>query len=165
MTEQDLDRIEADLGIILPLVYRQLVCPFPIPTYAGNGERSSMSLWDSAEDLIRFNRELRMGSRFQKAWPAYMFALGRDGTGCTEAIDLRDPNHHVLWINCCDINQIPSDYGTSPSLNSWAAEYLENQRVMLLENGVHRTIWGVWHWRGFNLAGCTWCGGGSGVVP
>lgn len=127
----DLDRIEKALGIRLPAVYRKLVAPFPIPAYAGN---TDTELWDDVEALIELNRELRSGRR-TSPWPEHIFAIGRDGSGCASAIDLRDPMAPVWWADRCHLDVVGTAQ-ESPSLAVWAEQRLADLRVDLEEKGI-----------------------------
>jgi hypothetical protein len=124
--------MEKALGIRLPVVYRELVVPFPIPAYAGN---TDTELWDDADSLIAFNRELRAGYGIARPWPEHMFAIGRDGSGCARAIDLRDPLGPVWWADRCHLDAIGSA-PESPSLAAWAEQHLADLRVELEEKGI-----------------------------
>ncbi len=140
MTEFDLNQIESELGIKLPPVYRQKMSPFPIPTYAGSGDTSGLELWDSAKDLIQLNRELRVETRYQKPWPSHFFALGKDDSGCNQAIDLRDATCRVLWVDRGHVDSVDLDYKLYPTFLDWAGDYLESVRVDLLERGIDQNM-------------------------
>ncbi len=132
LTADDLTRVETALGIQLPAVYRTLMVPFPIPAYAGN---TDTELWDDADSSIELNRELRTGDRQTGLWPEHMFAIGRDGSGCASAIDLRDPMGPVWWADRCHLDAIGTAQ-ESPSLAAWAEQHLAELRVDLEEKGV-----------------------------
>ena len=136
MTDSDLNRIETELGIRLPFAYRQLVCPYPIATYVGNGEVLAMSLWDSASELIQLNLELRQGYLCGLPWPHHYFALGRDGTGSAELIDLNDVECRVIRADKCNIQSTEGARENSPCLKEWADQYLEEVRTDLFERGI-----------------------------
>ncbi len=133
MTAEDLTRVETALGIRLPVVYRDLVVPFPIPAYAGN---SDTELWDDPDALIELNRELRTGYCSAAPWPEHMFAIGRDGSGCASAIDLRDAKAPVWWADRCHLDAVGTAQ-ESPSLAAWADQHLAELRVELEEKGVN----------------------------
>jgi hypothetical protein len=124
--------MEQALEIRLPAVYRELVVPFPIPAYAGN---SDSELWDDPDSLIQLNHELRGGTGGIQPWPAHMFALGRDGSGCTRAIDLRDPAGPVWWADRCHLDAVGSG-PEFPSLIAWAEGHLAEWAVELEEKGL-----------------------------
>lgn len=124
MTESELARIEEALGLVLPAAYRTLVVPFPLPAYVGNAETE---LWDDPDQLIELNRELRAGTSFVRPWPAHMFAMGRDDSGCASAIDLQDPASPVWWVDRCHLDTAGSGQ-VSSSLAPWAEQYLFDLR-------------------------------------
>ena len=132
MTADDLTRVESTLRVCLPVVYRELVVPFPIPAFAGN---TDTELWDDADALIELNRELRVGYCSAAPWPEHMFAIGRDGSGCARAIDLRDPMGPVWWADRCHLDGVGTAL-ESPSLAAWAEQHLADLRVDLEEKGV-----------------------------
>ena len=100
MTVEDIKRVESALGITLPSAYSKVLAVFPVPAYAGNSE---MMLWDDADALIALNRELRKGRSFEKPWPRRFFALGQDAGGCSDALDLDDPE----FSPACGLRPIP----------------------------------------------------------
>jgi hypothetical protein len=132
MTADDLTRVETALAIRLPAVYRDLVVPFPIPAYAGNADTE---LWDDPDALIALNRELRAGDGAAAPWPEHLFAIGRDGSGCASAIDLRDPMAPVWWADRCHLDAVGTAQ-ESPSLVTWAEQHLADLRVELEEKCV-----------------------------
>jgi hypothetical protein len=132
MTDGDLDRIEAAIGIVLPTAYRKLVVPFPVPAYVGN---SDSELWDDADRLVELNRELRAGMTFLHPWPAHMFCMGRDQSGSCSAIDLQDPACPVWWADRGHLDAVGSGQ-TSPSLPEWAGPYVADLRSDLEGNGI-----------------------------
>jgi hypothetical protein len=127
LTEVELARIEAALGVVLPVVYRKLVVPFPVPAYVGNAETE---LWDDADRLVELNRELRDGVVFVHPWPVHMFSMGRDGSGCASAIDLRNPGCPVWWADRCHLDAVGSGQ-VAQSLEEWAGQYLADLRADL----------------------------------
>jgi hypothetical protein len=96
MTLDDIALIENELKIVLPPGYIAAVTPFPIPALVGN---TDTNMWDNAEALIKFNRELREKSNYRTAWPSHLYAMGRDHGGCQDAIDLSDPSFPVYWVD------------------------------------------------------------------
>ena len=103
---------------MLPAVYRDLLTSFPIPAYAGN---SDSSFWDDADRLIHLNRELRSGTAGVQAWPAHMFAIGRDAGGSSQAIDLR--SGELWWVDRGHLD-VASSYKHQESLKAWADKYV-----------------------------------------
>jgi hypothetical protein len=119
------------LAIRLPVAYRRLVVPFPIPAYARN---TDTELWDDPDALIELNRELRIGYRSAAPWPEHMFAVGRDGGGSASAIDLREAEAPVWWADRCHLD-MAGTAPESPSLPIWAEQHLAELRVELEEKG------------------------------
>jgi hypothetical protein len=132
LTEGELARIEAALGIALPAAYRKLVVPFPVPAYVGNTETE---LWDDPDRLVELNGELRAGGASLRPWPAHMFAMGRDDSGCASAIDLQNPACPVWWADRCHLDGVGSSQ-VAQSLEEWAEQYLADLRSDLEANGI-----------------------------
>lgn len=103
MNAAQLTEIEAGLGIKLPVAYRQFALAMPAPL-AGN---SNSRLWDDARALIALNFELRKTHE----WTPRHFAVGRDATGSTGAIDL--DLALVLWADHCRLPK-PGDDAYQP---------------------------------------------------
>jgi len=129
MTGSDASRIESSLQVALPEPYRDLLTSFPVPAYAGN---SDTAFWDDADRLIELNRELRGGASGVRAWPAHMFALGRDAGGCSQAIDLR--SGELWWADRGHLDA-PGSYKHRESLKEWATEYFDDLRTDLTGEG------------------------------
>ena len=124
MTESDLERIERELSISLPVVYRQTMLDFPVRACAGNEE---FALWDSADGLIRLNRELRC----EFSWPSHLYALGQpEGDDANYAIDLRDRAAPVWWVDHWDVEGKGSG-PVEPSFAIWIASYSAELRSVL----------------------------------
>ena len=129
MTGNDVSRIESALLITLPAAYRELLTSVSVPAYVGN---SDTAFWDDADRLIELNRELRSGTSSVKAWPAHMFAIGRDAGGSSQAIDLR--SGELWWADRGHLD-VPSSYKHQESLKQWAAEYFEGLAADLTGEG------------------------------
>jgi hypothetical protein len=130
MTEDELDRIEAQLEIKLPLPYRQLVAPWPVRATAGNDDQL---LWDRADALIAANFDLH-GDTYDSPWPKRYFMIGRSfGRDCY-AIDLEDPAVSVLWVANNDVDDRHN--GKKGPLAAWAGEYFMGLREELGREGI-----------------------------
>jgi hypothetical protein len=129
MTSDDVDRIERELQIELPASYRRLVEAFPLPSYAGNVETA---IWDDANRLIEYNRELRTGTRWVKPWPAHFYALGRDQGGCSQAIDLRTGD--LWWADRSHLDG-PGSYKHAETFEQWADDYIDGLQQDLTGEG------------------------------
>jgi hypothetical protein len=96
MTDSDIQLIERELRIKLPVSYKRALVPFRIPAMVGN---TDSALWDNAQRLVTLNRELRAGNRFRPAWPPYLFAVGDPHGDELTAIDTRTPEGPVWWLD------------------------------------------------------------------
>jgi hypothetical protein len=130
MISSDVDRIERELDVKLPDVYRDALSNYPVPAFAGN---SDVMFWDDADALIEYNRSLRAGEEsFVDPWPPRFFALGRDDGGCSDALDLEDDLSGVYWF---DRAHVAEDV-TKPSeekLSSWISRQVDEMSEYLSE--------------------------------
>jgi len=131
MNRRDLCRIEESLDIRLPESYRQIIVEFPIPAAAGN---SDTAVWDDADRLIEFNRELRQGGGPLEPWPHRFYAIGHPGDGSPQAIDLEDGDA-VWWVDCSHLKN-PSSYREAESFHTWAEEYFTSLREEMMGEGI-----------------------------
>lgn len=132
MTSESIARIEQALGIRLPESYRAAVVPYPVPAAAGN---SDCGVWDDADRLIEFNRELRSGARGGvKPWPSRFFALGHGGDGCPYALDLSQGDA-VWWVDHGHLDNAASGK-EADAFGPWAAAYFEALREDLAGDGI-----------------------------
>ena len=133
MSPLDVERIEQELHISLPQAYKDAVTNYPATAFRGN---SDQNLWDNADELIRYNLELRAGDvSFVDPWPKRFFALGLDGGGCSDALDLEDPESGVYWFDKSHV----SDEVSVPSpekLSDWLKRQTDEMETYLLELGL-----------------------------
>lgn len=103
MNEADLKKIERELDIRLPAVYRDYMASVSGEEFVGN---SDCDIWDDAEAIIARNKELREGANMggTTPWPASYYFIGDPLTACGNALDLSDPGTPVYWFDHCDIN-------------------------------------------------------------
>ena len=131
MNKSELDGIEAELGIKLPDTYRDIMGNFPIKGMAGNSETE---LWDNDKNIIEYNKDLRQGKNTNKPWPVKLFAMGRDQGGCTNAIDLSDPEYGVFWLDRTVLknedNEISGD-----KIGAWLARTIMELSNDMIMNG------------------------------
>ena len=133
MTEKDLNTLESELEISLPVEYRERMLDFPIAACAGNDDTY---LWDNAERLIAENLELRSsGGLGGPPWPNYFLCLGRAGGGDVYAIDLRDPQSPVWWVDHSRLD-LNSSGPEADSFSDWVAQYIRDLRGDLDGEGV-----------------------------
>lgn len=131
MTEADIQLIERELGITLPESYTSAVMPFRIPAMTGN---TDSQLWDDARRLITLNRELRVGSRFRPAWPEHLFAVGDPHGDELIAIDTRNSDGPVWWLDHGLVGG-DSSYESHPRFNDWVEEFYRDTRADLEGDG------------------------------
>jgi hypothetical protein len=117
VTSDDLDRIERELGILLPTDYRTLMLTYP----AGLGPSGpDYELLDDPIRLIALNRLLREQGFFGLPWPTHFFSFGGDGSGNEYYLDLSRQATPV-----CFADHEGSLYDEPwPSLQAWLAERL-----------------------------------------
>ncbi len=134
MTQEDLRTIESELGVSLPHQYRATMLNFPVPACAGN---SDTYLWDDAAKLITENQMLRGGAPGGvPPWPSHLFCLGRAGGGDVYAIDLRETQAPVRWIDHSDVN-LKSSGRDADSFSEWVTRYIRDLRNDLEGDGVN----------------------------
>jgi hypothetical protein len=132
MQAADIARIERELEIQLPEAYKKALASYPIPAYAGNSETM---FWDDADRLIALNLELRRGHSHVAPWPVRFFALGQDHGGCSDALDLDDPEHGVFWFDRQHVDATTSS--TSPEkIEVWLMRQVKDYTSDLIDAGV-----------------------------
>jgi hypothetical protein len=116
MTGPDLARIEQQLGIQLPVVYKGLVTRWPFAEDAGTTEGA---LWDDADALIDENLRLRE----KKQLPQHLFVIGNSGSALF-AIDVREADPAVWYVEHDDWKSKHSGE-TDESFATWAPQQFE----------------------------------------
>ncbi|PQO29223.1 hypothetical protein C5Y96_15875 [Blastopirellula marina] len=135
MTEADVDKIESELGITLPMDYREIVLHFPVRFEAGTTDGF---LWDDAAALIERNRELTSA---RKPWgvelqplPEQYFFIGDDKAGWQYLIDTTSEPSLVYIMEYESIERIQpiSTYLNADKehvlLSEWFHDYLKTYR-------------------------------------
>ena len=123
MNKDDLNLIENKLNIKLPTTYCHFMLNFPIPACVGNDDTE---LWDNVERLISENKKLREGmSGGVRPWPNHFFCLGDAGSGCVYALDLREPDVPVWWVDHCHLD-LESSGEVAPKFLDWANDYIKD---------------------------------------
>lgn len=131
MTDEDIEFIERELQITLPDSYKRALVPYRIPAMYGSTDHQ---LWDDAEALVKLNREKRQGSKYCPAWPPYMYAVGDPHGDEMIAIDTRDPEGPVWWLDHGNLDHIAS-YKTSDRFADWVEEFYGDARHDLWADG------------------------------
>jgi len=131
MTDEDIAYIERELEIKLPDSYKSALVPFRIPAMYGNTDHL---LWDDAEGIVRINRERRAGSKYCPAWPPYMYAVGYPQSDEMIAIDTRDPEGPVWWLDHGVVDHDAS-YQSHARFADWVEEFYRDVREDLLNDG------------------------------
>ncbi len=131
MTDEDIDFIESELNLKLPDSYRSALVPYRIPARYGNTDEL---LWDDAQALVRLNREKRQGSRWSPPWPPYMYSVGDPHGDEMIAIDTRDPDGPVWWLDHVNVDHDAS-YKTSERFADWVEEFYQDLRDDLSGDG------------------------------
>lgn len=133
MTSADIERIEAELSICLPSVYREAVLDYPVNPFSGNSE---VMFWDDPDALIAYNLALRAGEvSFVDAWPTRFYALGMDDSGCADVLDLKDELSGVYWFDRSHVSEAV-DMPSEEKFIQWLARQTEEMREYLSELGV-----------------------------
>ena len=132
MTADEINRIEQELGITLPPAYHDFLVPFPIPAFRGNNE---IMLWDNVEEIVRLNKELREGDKHRDPWPKRFFALGEDSGGCSDAIDLDDPEFGVFWFDRQHID-LSEGQRSDEKLEQWLARQIKDITADLMADAI-----------------------------
>ena len=132
MQPSDIARIERELEIELPEAYKQALASYPIAAYAGNSETM---FWDDAGQLIALNQELRKGRPPVDPWPVRFYALGRDHGGCSDALDLDDPEHGVFWFDRQHVDAT-TDSRSPEKFEVWLMRQVKDYTSDLIDAGV-----------------------------
>lgn len=132
MTEADLERIETELGIVLPSDYRETSLHFPVRFEAGT---TNGFLWDDAEALIERNCELRSA---RNSWgvdlkpiPKQYFFIGDDKAGWQFLIDTTSEPSMVYTMeyeNIALISPVEEKETGPQTLSRWFHAYLQDYR-------------------------------------
>ena len=121
MTEQDLMRIERELGIHLPDDYRKAVLNYPIRADRGT---SDSWLYDNAVALVKMNREYRNGFSGLPPWPAHYFIVGE--TDCVPYfVDLTKSPSPVFSADHGNLQSLSTEAET---LSAWVDAFLKEMR-------------------------------------
>jgi hypothetical protein len=97
-----------------------------------------MMLWDDADALIALNRQLREGRSFAKPWPRRFFALGQDAGGCSDALDLDDPEFGVFWFDRQHIS-VGAEERSPEKIEQWLTRQVRELSSDLAGDGIDPT--------------------------
>jgi hypothetical protein len=129
MTEEDFQRIEAELSVTLPNFYKKTMADHPFP----RGDAANFGLCNSPDEIIKENTISRKNGFFGAQWPSHLFIIGFDGLGNYSFVNLGESAgrvyfaDHELRFNPDQLDQIAEKYES-------IAEYVE-----YLEGGATRT--------------------------
>jgi hypothetical protein len=132
MQPTDIARIERELEIQLPEAYKKALASYPLAAYAGNSETM---FWDDADRLIALNQELRRGRSPVAPWPVRFYALGQDHGGCSDALDLDDPEHGVFWFDRQHVDATTSSISPE-KIEAWLLRQVKDYTSDLIDAGV-----------------------------
>jgi len=85
MTKSDLEQIEEELGVKLPISYRKAVSPYPFCQFHGTME---WSLGDCAKEIIKWTNIYRKGFGVNRSWPENFIVIGLEEDGCPLVLDV-----------------------------------------------------------------------------
>lgn len=95
MTSDDVDRIEARLGVSLPPEYREFVIDYPADLGVC---ASDHEIWNQADAVIEATDRLRLGENPDVTWPYNMVVIGDSGCGDYYCLDISQfPSPVVCW--------------------------------------------------------------------
>jgi len=135
MTEEDLQRIESALNVVLPPSYRHRMKCFPFAVLRGNAEHE---LWDDAEALIRLNLELREPKGEDAVpWSSDFFALGRDSGGFVYAMNIREEGAPVDGAPFGRLDE--ADSCETRPFDDWLVDYVRDKTADLVSDGIDPT--------------------------
>ena len=118
MTNDDVDRIEARLGVSLPSDYREFVIDYPTDLHA---DTYAHEIWNEPDPIIDATDRVRFGENPEVRWPHEMIIIGDSGCGDYYCLDLSQlPSPIVCW------NHEISDFEhVASSIQNWYQEVKE----------------------------------------
>ncbi len=135
MTEEDLQRIETELSLTLPVFYKKTMLDYPLP--GGNAE--NFGLCTCPREIIEKNTGNRNKGFFGVPWPKHLFVIGFDGCGNYYFIDLHGDDQriyladHETVFNPSSLDDIGEKYENMGAY----VKYLEEIEAEILEDELH----------------------------
>lgn len=97
MLQDDLNKIEKELGIKLPNGYKEVMLNYPFSSTQYSNVQESLS--DNPENLINLNLFYREHGYKGKVFPEYFFIIGTTGNNGIYFIDLRRDDETIYSID------------------------------------------------------------------
>jgi hypothetical protein len=143
MRDEDLDRIEAALGVKLPPEYRATMRDYPFPS-----DSSAAELWSrpDADWVIWRSREWSKSGLYDRPWSERYVALGSDGGEEEYILDLGTTPPSVLTADVENgtVEPIATDWQRWLALlDEWHAEIEQDERDMA-ERVRNKRWWEFW---------------------
>ncbi len=128
MRDEDLDRIEATLGLKLPPEYRATMRDYPFPP-----DSSAAELWSppDADWVIRTSQQWSETGLYDRPWSARYLALGGDGGEEHYILDLgtSPPSVLVADVENWKVEPLADDWQSwLAMLEEWHAEIEQDER-------------------------------------
>ena len=139
MNTDDLDRIEAKLGVALPERYRATMLAYPFPP---DHESAQYYMPDDADLVIEYN-EIRPGPR-HAPWPRELIVIGTDGSEELYVLDGRSDDAPVLVfdLEASELRPLAADFDAwLAQLRAWQQEVDDDRE------GMHRRYIGKRWWQ------------------
>jgi hypothetical protein len=109
MSPQDIERIERELQIALPIDYKKTMLSFPVRRDRGNDDSP---LFDNSDALIDLNRKYREGFAGLPRWPVHYYLIGDDGAASCYLLDLTKTPSPVLLADHGNIERLSREADT-----------------------------------------------------
>ena len=142
MKEEDLHRVESELGVLLPNSYRQVIISDPFTEYKTD---CHIGLIDNPDDIIATNVGLRAHGFNGMPWKKNYLAFDSDGMGFYYFIDLNIEDSPVYVASDEEYGSIEAD-----SLTDWVEQQkdrFEYEKEKLVQEGQERRSkkwWQFW---------------------
>ena len=122
MSDDDVRKVEHELGLTVPAAYRTFVTNYPAALAdCGAGD---FELMNSADRVIALNRDLRAGGFYGLEWPTHYLAVGENGCGDYYCLDTTASAASVLFFD----HERQEFVVAAPSLQEWQPVLLAQYR-------------------------------------